>query len=67
MEATKQRATNSSEERCVVRWRYVSLLTAGYERRGAAALAERRGVDLHLAVDLLDRGCPTDVALDILL
>jgi hypothetical protein len=30
-------------------------------------LAASSGVDLHRAVDLLDRGCPQDVAMQILL
>ena len=40
---------------------------AGYQRRDAVRLAERHDVDLHLAIDLISRGCPAQVALDILL
>ena len=48
-------------------WRAEELKRAGYERRAAAELAARHDVDLHLAVDLVRRGCPQNVALRILL
>jgi hypothetical protein len=48
-------------------WRAEELKRAGYERRAAAELAARHDVDLHLAVDLVRRGCPQSVALQILL
>jgi hypothetical protein len=48
-------------------WRAEELKRAGYERRAAAELASRHDVDLHLAVDLVRRGCPQNVALRILL
>jgi hypothetical protein len=50
----------------VVRWRLEQLLSAGYEREDASTLAARRDVDLHLAVELLARGCPPKTALRIL-
>ncbi len=55
------------EERCAALWRFAQLLRAGYSRRQASALAGRRDVDLHLAVDLLRNGCPVETALGILL
>jgi hypothetical protein len=55
------------EERCVELWRFAQLLRAGYGRRQASVIASRRDVDLHLAVDLLDNGCPVETALRILL
>ena len=51
----------------VERWRLESLERAGYDLEAAAVLAASHEVDLHLAVDLLRRGCPVDVALQILL
>jgi hypothetical protein len=51
----------------VTAWRARELLKAGYEPLVAADLAERLEVDLHLALDLLDRGCPPDLAARILL
>lgn len=57
----------ATEERCVARWRFAQLLRAGYGRRAASQVAGRPDVDLHLAVDLVQRGCPVDTALKILL
>jgi ABC-type phosphate/phosphonate transport system substrate-binding protein len=48
-------------------WRAEQLEFAGYGPRAAAELARRLDVDLHLAVDLVKRGCPADLALRILL
>ncbi|HZR93901.1 MAG TPA: hypothetical protein VFA44_16010 [Gaiellaceae bacterium] len=67
METTSERTGRVGEDRCIVRWRYRCLLAAGYGRRRAAELAERRDIDLHLAVSLLEHGCPVETALDILL
>lgn len=51
----------------VVAWRVHQLLRAGADRTCAVILAKRRHVDLHEAVDLLERGCPSKTALEILL
>ena len=48
-------------------WRAEQLEMAGYDARAAAALALRQDVDLHYAVDLMARGCPAELALQILL
>ena len=48
-------------------WRAEELRRAGYDRRAAAELATRHDVDLHLAVDLVRRGCEQQLALSILL
>jgi hypothetical protein len=50
----------------VTAWRVERLLDAGYDGEAALVLALDRDVDLHLAVSLLERGCPTDTALQIL-
>ncbi len=50
----------------VVRWREERLLHAGYDAEAALVIAFDREVDLHLAVSLLERGCPPDTALRIL-
>jgi hypothetical protein len=50
----------------VLLWREEELERVGYERATARKLAERTYVDLHLAMDLLRRGCPTDTAVRIL-
>ncbi len=50
----------------VTSWRVERLLGAGYDAEAALVLALDRDVDLHLAVSLLERGCPPDTALQIL-
>ena len=48
-------------------WRAEQLEMAGYGAQDAAELAMRQDVDLHVAIDLMSRGCSTDLALAILL
>jgi hypothetical protein len=55
------------EEHAILAWRMWVLDRAGYGVDATATLAGRRDVDLHLAVDLLERGCPPETALRILL
>lgn len=50
----------------VLAWRISRLVRAGYSEEGAAKLA-RSTVDLHLAVELVERGCSPELALRILL
>jgi hypothetical protein len=58
---------DQTEIKRIERWRAEELERAGYEPRAAGRLAVRHDVDLHAAVDLLERGCPSDLALKILL
>jgi hypothetical protein len=51
----------------VLRWRIRSLLGAGYLLGDAVRLARARHVDLHAAVELARRGCPSATAARILL
>jgi hypothetical protein len=51
----------------VEQWRLDSLERAGYDAESAAVLAASPEVDLHVAVMLLKRGCPVELALQILL
>lgn len=48
-------------------WRAEQLEMAGFAAQAAAELAMRHDVDLHVAVGLVARGCPADLALKILL
>jgi hypothetical protein len=48
-------------------WRLEVLCEAGYSPNIAGELADRLDIDLHQAVDLLQRGCPVDLAARILL
>ena len=56
-----------TEAERIERWRAAELERAGYDPIAAAQLASRPYVDLHLAVELLERGCPPDTAFRILL
>lgn len=51
----------------VEQWRAQSLARAGYDLESAAVLAASHEVDLHSAIRLVERGCPVDLALQILL
>ena len=56
-----------TEQERVERWRAEELLRAGFDPAAAAELAARLDVDLHSATELVDRGCPPELALQILL
>jgi hypothetical protein len=51
----------------VERWRAEELMRAGYDPGAAHDLAARPDVDLHTARELLERGCPPELAAQILL
>jgi hypothetical protein len=55
------------ETEMIEAWRAEALERAGYGARDAAKIASRHDIDLHLATDLLRRGCPAELALRILL
>lgn len=59
-------AVDTETER-VTRWRAGELARAGYDPAAAVELAEHGHVDLHLAVELLARGCSPQLATRILL
>ena len=56
-----------TEAERVLLWREEELERAGYDRDTARQLAEAPSVDLHLATELLRRGCPEPTAVAILL
>jgi Glu-tRNA(Gln) amidotransferase subunit E-like FAD-binding protein len=47
-------------------WRTELLREAGFDRELAGELARDERVDLHEALELVDRGCPPDLAARIL-
>lgn len=57
----------SVEQERLISWRQEELERAGYDKRAALALALETTVDLHLAVNIIRRGCPQRTALRILL
>jgi hypothetical protein len=50
----------------VVAWRTERLLAAGFEIELAESLAADGAVDLHALLELVDRGCPPELAARIL-
>lgn len=50
----------------LVGWRTRRLCAAGFSARLAEALARDPGYDLHALLELVDRGCPPDLAAAIL-
>ena len=64
--ATVEFEHRESEEERVITWRAGALVKAGYEGGTALELALRSDVDLHLAVELVRRGCPPGTAARIL-
>ena len=56
-----------TEQERVERWRAEELERAGYGAGSAARIAARFDIDLHLAAELVARGCPEELALQILL
>lgn len=64
--AIQLRSSGAAEDHRILRWRYDQLVRAGYDNDDAVVLASNLDVDLHLAVDLLRRGCPTETAIQIL-
>ena len=67
MAATDIYLVDQTEIERIERWRVDELERAGFEPRAAGRLAVRHDVDLHTAIDLLERGCSQDLALKILL
>lgn len=57
----------TANDESVVAWRREQLRRAGCRRFEAEVLARELQVDLHEAVALLERGCPSRVASEILL
>jgi hypothetical protein len=51
----------------VERWRVDELMRAGFDPAAAVTLASRFDIDLHRATELIDRGCSSELALQILL
>jgi hypothetical protein len=67
MTAAQFEAPEVSEADVVRRWRFDELVRAGYEDEDAIELAFHLDVDLHLATNLVRRGCPSGTAVRIAL
>jgi hypothetical protein len=60
-------ADKITEHNPLRRWRLQQLKCAGYPPSDALVLSGRAEVDLHVAVKLLQHGCPVETAMRILL
>jgi hypothetical protein len=67
MSAADLQIAVESEIEVVEQWRHEALMKAGYGPEAATVLAACHEIDLHHAVELLERGCSVDLALQILL
>lgn len=67
MSAAQVHIEEETEIDRVERWRTEALERVGYDQDVAALLAARHDVDLHQAIELVERGCSAEIALQILL
>jgi hypothetical protein len=67
MSTADVRLHDETEIERIEHWRSEALERAGFDPRSASSLAMRHDVDLHDAIGLLERGCPAELALQILL
>jgi hypothetical protein len=67
MTAAQFESLEVSEADMVRRWRFDELVRAVYENEDAIELAFHLDVDLHLATNLVRRGCPSSTAVRIAL
>jgi hypothetical protein len=58
---------DETERERVIRWRVEQLAKVGYSWPAAMVIAANTQIDLHTAVDLVQRGCTPDTAVRILL
>jgi hypothetical protein len=58
---------DEGEATAVLEWRFSQLRKSGYGIEDAVVIAASTDVDLHYAADLVVRGCPPPLAVQILL
>jgi hypothetical protein len=64
--ALRMTARVEASAQAVVDWRRSELVRAGYPCEVADAIARRGDIDLHNALELTARGCPSTLAWEIL-
>jgi hypothetical protein len=67
MTAADAELIEETEAERVERWRADELERAGFAPDTAHILARRPDVDLHFAVELIERGCTPELAAEILI
>jgi hypothetical protein len=50
----------------IANWRYERLRRAGLDAEPAKVLSHERDLDLHALIELIERGCPPELAARIL-
>jgi hypothetical protein len=65
-ERTRPGAVTRHPREDVVAWRTRRLTAAGFEPRLAGSLASDHRFDLHTLLELVDQGCPPELAVRIL-
>ena len=60
------KTTPAGERHELVRWRREQLVQSGFPLPLAARLAKDPGYDLHMLIELAERGCRPDLAVRIL-
>jgi hypothetical protein len=66
MRLIRRHAIEGDDENLVVRWRTSRLREAGFDPQLAEALARNCACDLHAVLNLVDDGCPPELAARIL-
>jgi hypothetical protein len=67
MAAADVHLVQETELEKIEHWRAEELVRAGFDPSDAVALAARHDIDLHLAVELIEQGCPYETAIEILI
>ena len=62
----KSAVTPNQERDGVVDWRRAQLLRSGFPLEAAVSVAENDRYDLHELIELVERGCPPELAMRIL-
>jgi hypothetical protein len=60
------RRSGSRSHTDIAEWRRARLLLAGFDEQAAVDLAGDCATDLHALLELVDRGCPPELAARIL-
>lgn len=66
MKTIEQQSPREGELASIRAWREEQLLASGFDHPLAHELAAASEVDLHAAIELVERGCPPELAARIL-
>ena len=67
MTAAQFEELEAPEVEAVLRWRFEEFIEAGFDVGSAMILASHVEVDLHEVTRLLERGCPCETAMQIVI